>query len=262
MKHSIRTLIVSLFAVGTVALSADDGFKPLFNGKDLTGWDGNPKNWSVQDGCLTGITTAEEVLPYNQFLIWRGGTVKNFEIRAKIKQAGNNSGIQYRSKELKEVGQWSVGGYQCDVHPAPANNAMLYEEKGRGILVQNSQSVIIDAQGQKWITAQREPVKVKVEEWNEYSVIAQGNKITHKLNGQVTMELIDHQADKRSLEGIIALQIHRGPAMKVQIKEVMLKELPEGGVLTPEQAPVPADAKKVEAGKGAAKKDAKKKKAN
>lgn len=262
MKTKLATLTALSFVLASPLFAADDGFKPLFNGKDLTGWDGNPKNWSVQDGCLTGVTTAEEVLPYNQFLIWRGGTVKNFEIRAKIKQAGNNSGIQYRSKELKEVGQWSVGGYQCDVHPAPANNAMLYEEKGRGIVAQNGQSVIIDAQGQKWLTGQREPVKANVEEWNEYSVIAVGNKLTHKLNGQVTAEIIDHQADKRALEGILALQIHRGPAMKVQIKDIMLKVLPDGGVLSPEQAPVPADAKKIEAPKAAPKKDAKKKKAN
>ncbi|HEY6167585.1 MAG TPA: DUF1080 domain-containing protein [Verrucomicrobiae bacterium] len=262
MNTKLSTLIALSSLVAAPLFAADDGFKPIFNGKDLTGWDGNPKNWSVQDGCLTGVTTDAEVLPYNQFLIWRGGTVKNFEIRAKIKQAGNNSGIQYRSKELKDVGQWSVGGYQCDVHPAAANNAMLYEEKGRGIVAQNGQSVIIDPQGQKWLVAQHEPVKVEVAEWNEYSVIAQGNKLTHKLNGQVTAEVVDHQADKRAVEGILALQIHRGPAMKVQIKDIMLKVLPDGGVLSPEQAPVPPDAKKIETPKVAAKKEAKKKKSN
>jgi hypothetical protein len=103
----------------------------LFNGKDLSGWDGNPESWSVQDGCITGVTTDDKPLPYNQFLIWRGGTVKNFELTAKIKQSGNNSGIQYRSKELKDVGPFSIGGYQCDIHPDPRNNAMLYDERGR-----------------------------------------------------------------------------------------------------------------------------------
>ena len=83
-------------------------------------------------GCITGKTTGPQQLAYNQFLIWRGGTVKNFELRAKIKQSGNNTGIQYRSKELTEVGKWSVGGYQCDVHPSPPNNAMVYEERARG----------------------------------------------------------------------------------------------------------------------------------
>lgn len=243
-----------------IAGAAEDGFKPLFNGKDLTGWDGNPEYWSVQDGCITAVTKAEP-MPYNQFLIWRGGTVKNFEFRAKIKEAGNNSGIQYRSKELKEVGPWSVGGYQCDIHPDPANNAMLYEERARGIVAQNGQKIIMDAAGDKWIVEQRDPVKVNVEDWNEYTVIAQGNRLIHKLNGQVTIELIDHDAGKRAFEGILALQIHRGPIMKVQIKDIMLKELPDGGVLTPDQAPVPAGAKNVEARKPGAKKDAKSKKA-
>jgi hypothetical protein len=254
----IRTLI-ALSTLTVTALAVEDGFNPLFNGKDLTGWDGNPKNWSVQDGCLTGITTDAEVLPYNQFLIWRGGTVKNFELRAKVKQAGNNSGIQYRSKELKDVGPWSIGGYQCDIHPSAENNAMLYDERGRGIVAKNGQSVIIAPNGDKFLTAERPPVKVEVAEWNEYTVIAQGNKLTHKVNGQVTAEIIDHQAGERELEGLLALQIHRGPAMKVQIKDVLLKVLPDGGVLSPEQAPVPAGAKKIEAPKAAAKKDAKKK---
>jgi len=107
------SLLLSLF-ITTLAAAADEGFKPLFNGKDLTGSDGNPELWSVQDGCITGKTTGPEQLAYNQFLIWRGGELKNFELRVKVKQSGNNTGIQYRSKELPENGQWSLGGYQCD----------------------------------------------------------------------------------------------------------------------------------------------------
>jgi len=222
----------------------------LFNGKDLTGWEGNPASWSVHDGCITGVTKGDEPLPYNQFLIWRGGTVKNFELSAKIKQSGNNSGIQYRSKELKDVGPWAIGGYQCDVHPTPANNAMLYDERGRGIVCQNGQSIIIDAEGNKWVVKESEPVKVEVAEWNDYAVIARGNRLIHKLNGQVTVDIIDHQDSQRELEGLLAIQIHRGPAMRVQIKDIMLRELPDGEVLSPEKAPVPPDAKKVAAPAG------------
>ena len=92
-------------------------FKPIFNGKDLTGWDGNPELWSVENGAITGRTTGPDHLDFNQFLIWQGGEVDNFELKAMVRATGNNSGIQYRSKELPEVGKWSVGGYQCDVHP-------------------------------------------------------------------------------------------------------------------------------------------------
>jgi Domain of Unknown Function (DUF1080) len=239
---ALSTALVFLFAV-PVPAAEEPGFTPLFNGKDLSGWEGDPALWSVQDGAITGVTTDAALLPYNKFLIWRGGTVKNFELRAKVRQTGNNSGIQYRSRELNEVGPWSVGGYQCDIHPLAVNNAMLYDERGRGIVAMNGQSVIVDEKGAKWLTKQRDPVTVDVAEWNEYTIIARGNQLTHQLNGQVTVEIIDHQADQRELEGILAIQVHRGPAMRVQIKDVMLKTLPEGGVLSPADAPVPPDAK-------------------
>lgn len=227
--------------------SAQDGFKPLFNGKDLTGWDGNPELWSVEDGCITGKTTGPEQLSYNQFLIWRGGKVKNFELHAKIKETGNNTGIQYRSKELPENGKWSIGGYQCDIHPATPNNAMVYEERGRGIIVQNGQGVVIDPEGKRWLASEHEPVKVDIAQWHEYTVIAQGNHLIHKIDGQVTIDLLDFEESKRSLEGLIAFQIHRGPAMNVQIKDVMLKELPDGGVISFEKSAIPSDAQIIEA---------------
>jgi len=238
------TFILLIVALAVPSLAQE---RQLFNGKDLDGWEGNPESWSVQDGAITGITTDDKRLPFNQFLIWRGGKVKNFELTAKIKQSGNNSGIQYRSKELPSVGPWSVGGYQCDIHPIPANNAMLYDERGRGIVAQNGQTVIIDREGTKWLVKETEPVKVDVAEWNEYTIIARGNHLIHKLNGQVTVDVIDHQESEREDEGVVAIQIHQGPAMKVQVKDIVLKELPDGGILTPEQAPVPADAKKIAA---------------
>jgi hypothetical protein len=238
---------------------AQDGFEPLFNGKDLTGWDGNPELWSVEDGCITGKTTGPDQLAYNQFLIWRGGSVKNFELRVKVKQSGNNTGIQYRSRELPENGKWSVGGYQCDIHPAAPNNAMVYEERGRGIICQNGQGVVIDPEAKRWLASEHDPVKVDIAEWHEYTVIAQGNHLIHKIDGQVTIDLLDFEEAKRSLEGLLAFQIHRGPAMNVQIKDVMLKKLPDGGVIDFTNSPIPSDAQIIETkapkgkGKGKAK---------
>ncbi len=228
-------------------LFAQDGFKPLFNGKDLSGWDGNPELWSVEDGCITGKTTGPEQLAYNQFLIWRGGVMKNFELRAKIKQSGNNTGIQYRSKELPENGKWSIGGYQCDIHPASPNNGMVYEEKGRGIICQNGQGVVIDPEGKRWLASEHEPVKIDIAEWHEYTVIAQGNHLIHKIDGQVTIDLLDFELAKRSMEGLLAFQIHRGPAMNVQIKDVMLKDLTEGADFSFEKSAIPSDAQIIEA---------------
>jgi hypothetical protein len=254
------TIIVACAALCNVAIQAagEPGWRELFNGKDLTGWDGNPELWSVKDGVIFGKTTGPDHLAYNQFLIWRGGVLKNFELRATIRQAGNNSGIQYRSAELKEVGKWSIGGYQCDIHPAPANNAMGYHERGRGIMFVNGQKGVVDDKGQKYIISQKDPLNVDIAQWHEYTVIAVGNKLTHKIDGQVVMEMTDHDTAKRSLEGLMAIQIHKGPAMTVEIKNVSLKELPDGGVVTLEQEPLPADAKLVQPPKAKAAKAKKK----
>ena len=244
MRNPLSALLAFLL-VALSPLSAQDGFKPIFDGKTLAGWDGNPELWSVEDGALTGKTKGPDHLAYNQFLIWRGGAVKNFELRAKIKCSASNSGIQYRSKELPEAGKWVVGGYQCDVHANAPYNAMVYEERGRGILVQNGQSVIIDDKGDKWLAAERDPVKVDFTEWQEYVIIAQGNHLIHKINGKVTIDLVDHQAKNLSLEGLLAFQVHKGPAMIVQIKDIMLKELPETALLSLEKNQIPSDAQRI-----------------
>lgn len=259
MKSPLR-LLAALCLVSTA--SAQEDFQSLFNGKDLAGWDGNPELWSVEEGCITGRTKGPDHLAYNQFLIWRGGVLKNFELRAKIRVTGNNSGIQYRSRELPENGKWSVGGYQCDVHPAAPNNAMVYEERGRGIIAQNGQGVVVDPEGVRWLASEHDAVQADVAQWHEYTVIARGNHLVHKLDGKMTTELHDFDAGKRALEGLLAFQIHRGPAMEVQIKDVMLKALPDGGVTDFANFPIPSDAQIIEAkapakGKGKGKKQAK-----
>ncbi len=243
----LRIIILALGATLTLACADEEGFESLFNGRDLTGWDGNPELWSVVDGVITGRTTSPEDLKANQFLIWKGGTVKNFELRAKVKVTGkNNSGIQYRSKALPKNGKWSVGGYQCDIHPNAPYNAMIYEERGRGITARNGQGVVADPEGKHWLTDRRDPVKANSAEWHEYSIVAKGNHITHHINGKLTAEFHDFDEKARSLEGLIAFQIHRGPAMTVEIKEVLLKTLPDGGVIEFKGFAIPSDAQVIE----------------
>jgi putative heme-binding domain-containing protein len=244
MRNPLSALLAFLLAAFS-PLSAQDGFKPLFDGKTLAGWDGNPELWSVEDGAITGKTKGPDHLAYNQFLIWNGGVVKNFELRAKVKCSASNSGIQYRSKALPEVGKWVVAGYQCDIHANPPYNGMVYDERGRGILVQNGQSVIIDDKAAKWLSAEHDPVKVDFTEWHEYVIIAQGNRLIHKVDGKVTIELVDHDAKDRELEGLLAFQVHKGPAMIVQIKDVMLKKLPEVPLVTLDKSPIPSDAQRI-----------------
>jgi hypothetical protein len=222
------------------AEAAQPRFVSLFNGRDLTGWDGDADLWRVQDGAITGELREGQKLPFNKFLIWRGGEPRNFELHMSFWQAGNNSGIQYRSRELTDVGPFSVGGYQCDVHPNPPYNAQLYDERGRGIVAMRGQKVLLDEHGDKWLIGTTGPVEpIRNDEWHVFTVIAQGNRLIHNIDGQLAIEVIDHDAERRALAGILAIQLHGGPPMKVQVRDVWLKVLPDGGLLTPADTPLP-----------------------
>ena len=158
----------------TTAPGPPEGFQAIFNGRDLTGWEGSPTYWTVEDGCLTG--TADGTLKYNRFIVWRGGTVKNFELRVKVKVTpGGNSGLQYRGTERPDLGESVVTGYQCDVVAnRPDYNGMLYEERGRRILAHTGEKVIIDTEGQPWVVGQFPLKEFQPGEWHEYRVARRG----------------------------------------------------------------------------------------
>jgi len=237
MVTLIRLLSLPLLLLGSTL--AEEGLTQLFNGKDLTGWDGDPKLWKIENGIVIGTCEGPEAMANNSFLIWRGGKVKDFELRATVRVIGdNNSGIQYRSRELPEVAPWVITGYQCDIHPAIEHTGMTYEERGRGIFGLNGKNVLIDPDGALWQLSEHTPVKADVSQWNEYIIIAQGNRLTHQINGQPTSELIDHDEKKRALEGLLAIQLHRGNPNRVEIKDLRLNVLPESPL-------VPFDAAKL-----------------
>ena len=205
----------------------DAAFKPIFNGQNLDGWEGKSNFWSVKDGAITGQTTDENPTKGNTFLIWRDGLVDDFELRLKYKIIGGNSGIQYRSKEH---GDFVVGGYQADFESGDTYSGILYEERGRGILAKRGERTTIDKDGK--ITP-GEPVgkteelqaAIKKEDWNDYTIIARGNKLVHKINGRTTVEVTDEQPGHQAMQGILALQLHAGPAMTVQFKDIRLARL-------------------------------------
>ncbi|MEM0897942.1 MAG: DUF1080 domain-containing protein, partial [Verrucomicrobiota bacterium] len=218
---------------------SNDGFTPLFNGEDLTGWEGAPGLWKVKDGVVVGTCSGPEALENNSFLVWKGGTLKDFELRATIRVVGdNNSGIQYRSRLKPEIGPWVISGYQCDVHPAIEHTGMTYEEKGRGIFGLNGKNVLLDPKGQRWLMSEHEPVEVDVSQWNEFSVVARGNHLVHRVNGKVTSEFIDCDDVGRSMEGLLAIQLHKGNANRVEIKDLRVKTLDDGEI-------IPFDAEKL-----------------
>ena len=222
-------LAAGLMVCGALAgmVAAEEQAKSLFNGKTLEGWSGNEKFWSVKDGAITGQTTAEKPTKGNTFLIWKGGEVKDFELKLKFKIVGGNSGIQYRSSDL---GDFVVGGYQGDIEAGDKYIGILYEERGRGILAERGQTVVIGADGKKEVVGKTGDPKeiadsVKKEDWNEYVVIAKGNHLVQMINGYTTVDVTDNESSKAKASGILALQLHAGPPMTVQFKDIQLKEL-------------------------------------
>ena len=211
------------------ALHAEE--KQLFNGKDLTGWEGNTKLWSVQDGAITGKTSdsGETKIDHNTFLVWKGGNVSDFELTFKYRIEKGNSGVQYRSKAL-EPGKFGpiVAGYQADFEAGKTYSGILYEERGRGILAQRGQKTEVGDDGKPKATGQvgdsnEIQVSIKSEDWNEYKIVAKGNHVQHFINGKQTVDVTDNDAKNAPKEGILALQIHAGPAMVVQFKDLVLK---------------------------------------
>jgi hypothetical protein len=208
-------------------LVAEDGYREIFNGKDLIGWAGNSDLWSVEDGCITGRTTAEKPIKFNTFLVWEGGTVNDFEIEFDYKLGSEgNSGVQYRSKLLK-ASDFVVGGYQADIDATLKYAGINYEEKGRGILALRGQRTSIDKTGAKqsenFGDATELGKKIKAGDWNHYHIVANGTKLTHSINDAVMSEVIDDQEGKSAAEGILAFQLHVGPPMKIQFKNIRLK---------------------------------------
>lgn len=220
---------------GEKADKANQGFKKIFNGKNLKGWNGNPEIWTVKDGTIHGQTSEANPIKHNTFIIWTNGAPADFELRVSYKLTPNNdknaanSGIQYRSKVLDEK-EWVVGGYQADFEAGPKYSGILYEEKmTRGIMAERGEKVLWTADCKKEVTGsvgKSEEIQagIKKDDWNEYTVIAKGNHLQHFINGKQTVDITDECEAKRSKDGVIAFQIHTGPPMTIQFKDVRLRE--------------------------------------
>ncbi len=221
-----------LFAPAAARADDEAGFKPIFDGKTLNGWDGNPKLWSVRDGVITGKTSDKDPIHINQFLIWRQGKLDDFVLRFQYRLLGGNSGVQYRSWEDPQGwGKWVVGGYQADFASNEKYTGILYGERYRGILALRGQSVTIgDDHKPKVVQRFADEMElqkyIKMEDWNDYEVTCRGYKMTHVINGHKMIEAVDEDHQMRRRSGILAFQVHHGPAMMVQIRNVRLKRLP------------------------------------
>jgi len=216
--HSAALAITLIFAQAAVAAGPNqltdqergEGYTLLFNGKDLDGWQGDPDLWSVRDGVLIGSSDAKKV-ETNTFLIHESPS-SDYILRAEVRLRNGNSGIQFRSRHVPGPG-WIVHGYQADFSYAGERSAWgnFYEEKGRG-------SNVMKTTDEGWRKA--EPI-VRKDGWNEYGILVQGKRIRLTLNVKVTIDT----EDDVSREGVIAIQLHAGEAMRVECRNIRIRSL-------------------------------------
>lgn len=206
------------------------GFQSIFDGKTLDGWDGDPKFWSVGNGVIVGQSTVDTPVELNTFLIWRGGAPGDFELKLEYRIDSTNSGVQYRSVELPDVGKWVLKGYQADIDAANVYTGQIYEERGRGFLALRGQVTHI-GDGETPVIqgslGDGEALKahINVDGWNKFHLIARGNTLIQIVNGQTMSTVIDDDLSARSLGGLLGIQLHRGDPMKVEVRNVWLKPL-------------------------------------
>jgi len=212
----------------------------LFDGKTLGGWDGDPRVWSVHDGAITGKTTEEVTLDKNSCIIWRGEETDNFELELEYRIVNGNSGIHYRSFELPEE-KWRIGGYQADIDSGDKYSGMLYEEAARKILAEPGQSTEVGRNGEKHEVKVTGNVgdsaeiqkNILKEDWNKYRIVAQGYHFQHFINDMKAVDVTDNDPRDRRAAGLLALQLHVGPPMTVQFRNIRMKPL---RTITPESA--------------------------
>jgi len=227
----------ALLAVNTVG-AAEKGFKTIFNGKDLTGWGGDERLWSVKDGAIRGETTADVKARGNTFLIWQGGETKDFELRLSFRcNASNNSGIQYRSQRItgRARNKWAVRGYQHEIRNQnilPSVSGFIYDEGGllgkRGRTCLVGEKAVWGKDGKRvletLITADEYKQLFKLNTWNDVVIRCKGNHIQHYTNGKLILDFVDGH-EKARLAGVLALQLHAGKPMWVEFKDIRIKEL-------------------------------------
>jgi hypothetical protein len=217
-----------------------EGFRSMFDGTSLKGWDGDPRFWRAEGGAIVGQTTPENKLTENTFLIWRGGKPADFELKLEYRINATNSGIQIRSvhppagtpdgRGGRIAGRWVMKGYQADIDFANQYTGQIYEERGRGFLAMRGQFSYVGADGTPKVvgvlqsTADELKALIKTNDWNQVHIIARGNVITEVLNGHVTSVLVDDDTKGRLLKGLIGFQIHVGEPMKVEFRNIWLKQ--------------------------------------
>lgn len=226
----------------------EDGFVQIFDGKSLDNWEGDPAYWSVSDGNLVGQITPEKPLKANSFIIWSGGEMEDFELKTEFRiTEGGNSGINYRSEKLSDIPN-ALRGYQADIDGKNNYTGQNYEERGRTTLAYRGEIVTVKAQpnsqeegslranikSNAWTMREvtgslgsRDSLRslIKTNDWNTCHIIAKGNRLQHYINGVLMSDVTDNDEVNRKLTGLLGVQVHVGPPMKVEYRNIRIKEL-------------------------------------
>ena len=240
MRLTIALTTICSFLTFSTLLPAKegDGFVSLFDGKSMDGWTGDPKFWSIQDDAITGITTESNKTNGNTFCICKDEFSGDFELEFDFRIEGHNSGVQYRSFRLENAAdEWRIGGYQADIDAKKQWAGTLYGEKFRGILAKRGEKSVL---GEGAPPKKKGGLARKVEklgdptelakgikdfpEWNRFRVVVNGYHMQHFINGTKMIDCIDNDEANRRDKGLIALQLHQGPPMKVQFKNIRIKQ--------------------------------------
>ena len=241
-------VVITLFSFQSscFAQKKEKGFAQIFDGKSLKGWEGDTKYWRVENGNLVGEITPETLLKTNSFIIWKGGEPGDFELKGsfKITEKGN-SGINYRSDQLTDVPN-ALRGYQADIDGANRYTGQNYEERKRTTLAYRGEIVTVNEPTDKspeafkanlknnaWLgrtvtgslgTSDELKTKIKSEEWNEFHLVAKGNRLQHYINGVLMSDVTDKDTVNGKSKGLLGVQVHVGPPMKVEYKDIRIKQ--------------------------------------
>lgn len=243
MRNNIRFSLIAMVLLSVFSHSVfsqanfpvspedpDEGFVSIFNGKDLDGWDGDPVYWRVENGKIVGEITPETIVDRNTFLIWREDKPSDFELKLEYRiSSEGNSGINYRSVEVPGV-PWALKGYQSDIDGKGQWNGQNYEERGRTFLALRGQVTRVQ-EGKKpeiiGTTGDKDSLQsyVNQEEWNEVHLIIRNNIMIHMINDHVMSIVIDDDEKNRSMKGLLGVQVHVGPPMKVEYRNIRIRNL-------------------------------------
>jgi hypothetical protein len=225
----IKVVLLTSMVNITLSQQKEDGYIHIFDGKTFNGWEGDSTVWRIENGSLVGEVTATTKLEVNTFLVWSGGQTNDFELKLEFKITENgNGGVNYRSELVKDT-LYALKGYQADIDGKNTQTGQNYEERGRGLLAKRGEKSLVEYRKKPVVyqfLGHRDALKqsIKIKDWNEYHIIATGNKLQHFINGILMSEVKDNDKFRRKLSGLLGLQVHGATPMKAQYRNLRIKQ--------------------------------------